>query len=74
MAETNDKQCSSCSELQRLEHIVNEHDKKLEIHDKQLTEVTGKFELINFKLNLLMGIFAAIGTVLVGIIVNQWFV
>lgn len=74
MAETNDKQCSGCPELQRLEQIVNEHDKKLEIHDKQFTEVTGKFELINFKLNLLMGIFAAIGTVLVGIVVNQWFV
>lgn len=74
MAETNEKQCSGCQELQRLEHIVNEHDKKLEIHDKQFTEVTGKFELINFKLNLLMGIFAAIGTVLVGIVVNQWFV
>ena len=74
MAETNDKQCSGCQNLHRLENIVNEHDKKLELHEKQLTEVTGKFELINFKLNLLMGIFSAIGTVLIGIIVNQWFV
>ena len=74
MSETNEKQCNGCPELQRLEHIVNDHDKKLESHDKQFTEVTGKFELINFKLNLIMGIFAAIGTVLIGIIVNQWFV